>query len=81
MKKPIETCCVVNQFCLSPANLEEPVPVRTKCFSCGQAVCTKCSDIRTYWQYGRVRLCDNCQIDYDDSDERVKSKLLRMVAA
>ena len=77
-KKPIETCSVVNQHCLSPANLAPPVGVRTTCFSCGEPVCTMCSDIRTYLNYGKVRLCDNCQIEYDGDDDKVMAKIRKL---
>ena len=73
----IETCCVMDQFCTSPANLFPPVRAGGHCFACGQAVCTECSSIRSYYGYGRVRLCNNCQVDYDGDDHRVMARLCR----
>ncbi len=34
-----ECCCVVNQHCEAPANLEPMVTPRTKCADCEQRVC------------------------------------------
>lgn len=62
MKKEIETCCVVwDNDCLSPANLEQLVPLRTSCYVCGQKVCKNCSKI-VYDKYAhhRIRVCFDC---------------------
>ena len=67
----IETCCVVDQFCNSPANLSPPIRVRTMCFACGLAVCRNCSIVASYYRYGKNRLCHNCLSDYDENDDRV----------
>jgi len=32
MSRHVETCCVVNQHCSSPANLEPRVAARAKCY-------------------------------------------------
>lgn len=77
MKKYIETCCVVDQFCTSPANLRPPVPARGKCFSCGQAVCSECSSKRKYHHYGKVRLCNNCQVEYDGNEKIVMRRIYK----
>ncbi len=58
--KEIETCCVADPYCIAPANLEPQRSARGKCFRCGQAVCSRCSAIRDYSHYGKVRLCHNC---------------------
>ena len=78
--KPKDVCCVVDQFCLAPANLiSSHLPtLRLICFSCGQPVCSKCSSIRKYYDYGKVRLCNICQIEYDDSDEVVMRRLNKL---
>jgi len=77
MIKYIETCCVVDQFCTSPANDEDLHPARGKCFSCGQPVCSECSSKRKYHDYGKVRLCNNCQVEYDGNDKMVMKRLYR----
>ena len=56
----IETCCVVDQYCIAPANLESPRSAKCECFRCGLAVCSKCSAIKNYYHYGKQRLCHNC---------------------
>ena len=73
-----DTCCVVDQFCNSPANLWPPVQVKGKCFACGQPVCRNCSSIRKYYHYGNVRLCNNCQIEYDGNDNLVMARIYKM---
>ena len=75
----IECCCVVDQLCLAPANVEPLLSAKGQCFACGQAVCSECSSIRKYYNYGRVRLCNNCQVEYDGNDRRVMARLLRRV--
>ena len=69
-----KTCCVVNQFCLSPANLEEPVPLKSTCFICGEYVCKECSSRRKYLSYGRVRICDTCQVEVLDGNDDIVMK-------
>lgn len=79
MKSPyIKTCCVVDQFCKAPANLEPPVEARCTCFVCGQAVCSNCSSIRSYYHYGKVRMCNSCQVEYDGDDKYVMKRLCRI---
>lgn len=75
---PVETCCVVeDDFCESPANLEEPVAIRTTCYACGLKVCKNCSAIGRYFNVmpenrkGRHRLCFNCLRDLR-GDEHVR---------
>ena len=75
----VDTCCVVDQFCLSPANLEELVPVRSRCVCCDESVCRMCSTRRLY--RGRLsRICNDCQIEYLDNraDARVMARLRRL---
>lgn len=73
-------CCVVDQFCSHPANLEGARSLKSECFICGQSVCSSCSSRRKYLHYGRVRVCNDCQIDSLDggSDSRVMNRLRRM---
>ena len=77
MSKYIETCCVADQSCIAPANLEKPERARCKCFSCGLSVCSQCSSKRKYHDYGKVRLCNNCQVEYDGNDKIVMKRLYR----
>jgi hypothetical protein len=79
-QEPKESCCVVDPFCLAPANLEErdKLRLRTVCFSCGQPVCVNCSSRRTYYTYGKVRLCNYCQEDEDGSDRVVMARLRKL---
>lgn len=74
----IETCSVVDQFCISPANLFPKVNVRGVCFSCGLPVCHKCSSKRKYMGHGKVRLCNSCQEMIDGNDNRIMARLKRM---
>lgn len=80
MKKyrEIETCCVVDQFCDSPANLDEPIRAKYICYSCGQPVCGKCSTKRKYYKYGKQRLCNDCQIEYDGNDKIVLRRIYKL---
>lgn len=60
-------CCVVNEGCMVPANLEassrpERLP---ECFQCGQDVCRVCSSVRRVRGRWR-RLCDDCQEENGD---------------
>lgn len=64
-------CCVVDGGCLAPANSIQACWVRTECFACGENVCTNCSSIRQYHGFGRRRLCNNCQVDYDGDQAQV----------
>lgn len=73
-----ETCSVVDQFCISPANLRPIVPIRGVCFRCGLPVCHKCSTKRKYLDHGKVRLCNNCQEEIDGNDNRIMARLIRM---
>ena len=71
-----EHCCVADQFCLAPANLDPPTYAKGECFACGQRVCSNCSSIRKYYNYGKVRLCNNCQVEYDGNDKIVVKRLM-----
>lgn len=77
MKNKI-SCCVADQFCLAPANLEPMVNAKAICFSCGENVCTKCSSKRKYLHYGKVRLCNNCQVQYDGNDIIVMKRFYKL---
>lgn len=74
LTREVETCCVVDQFCLSPANLETPIPAKGRCYRCGQAVCSKCS-LRVMYKGERRRLCHDCIVEEDDGDARVMRHL------
>lgn len=68
---PSVPCCVVDQFCTAPANVNYSVHAKGICYSCGENVCVECSSIRTYYSYGKVRLCNDCQVQYDGNDKIV----------
>jgi hypothetical protein len=74
----VETCCVVDGLCDSPANLESPRACRARCFACGEAVCLRCSSRRRYHGYGRQRLCNNCQRDLDGNNHVVARRQFRL---
>ena len=78
MRGDVETCTVVDQHCLSPANLSPRVAVRASCFKCGQPVCVNCSSRRRYMSYGIVRLCNDCQVELDGNDRIVMARIARM---
>ena len=64
----METCCVVeDNNCKSPANLEKVRPAKGTCFACGLPVCSNCSVVIKYFDYGRKRICNNCIDDYKKS--------------
>jgi len=71
-------CCVVDQFCTAPANVSFMVDAKGICFSCGLNVCGKCSSKRKYYKYGFVRLCNNCQTQYDGNDKVVMKRLYNL---
>jgi hypothetical protein len=73
-----ECCCVVDQFCTAPCNIDPPMYAKGVCFCCGQAVCRKCSTKRKYFEYGKQRLCNDCQIDYDGHDKVVMRRLYKL---
>lgn len=68
-----EDCQVAGQFCKGAT--------RASCFSCGVAVCVMCSTRRKFLDlgrdYGRVRLCDDCQERYDGNDKIVVRRYAR----
>lgn len=74
------TCCVVDEFCTSPANVDPPVRLRRKCYSCGDFVCRMCSSMRNYYSYGKQRLCNTCQTQYDGNDLKVIERLHQLGA-
>ena len=74
----VETCVVADQFCTAPANLHPPIKPRGICFSCEGFVCSKCSSKRKYYNYGRVRLCNDCQVDYDGNEKIVMRRLYKL---
>jgi hypothetical protein len=86
-RKPHEcdTCRVCDQHCERPANLEHcdyreggrPCRRLPKCFKCGEPVCRACSSVLKYWRYGKVRLCNDCQIEEDGNSLLVMYRIAR----
>ena len=76
--RDVETCSVVDRFCTSPANVVPLTRARGVCFRCGGAVCSKCSTKRPYLHYGRVRLCNDCQVEEDGNQDVVMRRLHRL---
>ena len=74
----MSACCVSDQFCIAPANSKPLKHAKGICFSCGQPVCSKCSSIRKYYTYGKVRLCNDCQVSYDGNDNAVMNRMRKM---
>lgn len=73
-----ETCCMADQYCECPANLEPQVAARCTCFRCGRKVCTMCSMVISYRRFGFKRLCNDCVIEVDGNDERIIAELERL---
>lgn len=73
-----ESCVVADQFCEAPANLSERPRLKAVCFSCGETVCLKCSSLRKYYSFGKKRLCNNCQIEYDGNDKIVVKRMYKL---
>tara|TARA_Y100000310_G_scaffold345019_1_gene461215 strand:+ start:4966 stop:5445 length:480 start_codon:yes stop_codon:yes gene_type:complete len=71
-------CHIADQFCLAPANLNPLITVKSTCFDCGEAVCSKCSSRRKYLDYGIVRLCNDCQIEHDGNDKVVMKRMRKL---
>jgi hypothetical protein len=67
-------CSVSDQFCTAPADGFRWQIARGECYACGLKVCGKCSSKRDYYKFGKVRLCNNCQIQFDGNDNRVKAR-------
>jgi len=77
----IETCHVVDQFCEAPANLDPPDAAKYECVSCGQPVCGKCSSLRKYKDRQlRQRICNDCQIEILDGNDRIVMARIRRLA-
>ena len=76
-------CCVVDQLCEAAAGFSNEVrPQRIcTCFVCGEDVCKQCSTRRKYLHYGKVRICNNCQVDRDGNDEVVMRRLRKRIKA
>ena len=72
-----ESCCVVEDKCTCPANLEQKeideINLRTKCFACGLTVCKECSKIIKWYLYGKRRICLNC-IDMAPTQKPISTK-------
>ena len=72
--RKMERCCVSDQYCKTPANLEQPpknegeqITVRTKCFACDEPVCAACSLFRAWYGHRRKRICFTCDNNERDS--------------
>lgn len=71
-------CNQVDQFCISPPMADpREFGIKSLCFACGLPVCIECSSRRRYYNYGRVRLCNSCQFDYDGNDTVVMRRLYK----
>ena len=70
----IDSCCIADQGCTAAANYETRGRL-CECFSCGNAVCRNCSSKRKYYNYGKVRLCNDCQEQYDNGDHYVLRRI------
>ena len=62
-----EMCHVVDQGCWG-------IVVKSKCFACGLHVCVNCSSRRQYFNYGRRRICNTCQIDIIDGNADIVNR-------
>lgn len=82
MSKP--TCCVADQFCLSPANWIDAIkPTRIGvCYICGLDVCSKCSSIRKYHSHPKekCRVCNDCQAESIDGNRDVVMRRMEKLA-
>ncbi len=67
----MEFCAIADEHCNGNK-------VYSKCFSCGEYACSMCSTRRNYYSYSTVRLCNNCQIEYDGNDKIVLERTLRL---
>lgn len=74
------TCEISGDDCLAPAGYQiggtggmigenHLHATKATCFACGLPVCTKCSRIRTWFHFGRKRVCENC----DEDDKKWRS--------
>ena len=71
------TCCVADVWCTAAGNFEDEAKERISavCYSCGQLVCRNCSSRRNYLSYGKVRLCNDCQVALDGNEKVVMRRL------
>ena len=70
------SCCVADQYCDAPANLEGVERIRIGlCVSCDEPVCKECSSHRSYFGKKRQRLCNSCQEHLDGNDDLVMLRL------
>jgi hypothetical protein len=78
-----DPCCVVDQFCERPANLEVEdgdEPLTTRCFHCKELVCENCSTRRQYRSslgLGVPRICHDCSVELDGNDDVAMKHLRR----
>jgi hypothetical protein len=76
-----EYCSVADQACIAAGNFAFAVNAGCTCFRCGLKVCRNCSSIRQYNRHGRVRLCNNCQVEIDGNDKIVMARLHKLCGA
>lgn len=62
-------CCIADQFCTHPANLEGVRDPPSKCHRCGNPVCFNCS-VRRQYGPGVPRICHDCCTEIDGDDDR-----------
>jgi hypothetical protein len=55
----------LNDGCDSPPNAEGCLPVRSRCYRCGQRACKGCSSVERGIAIGggRARICADCKED------------------
>lgn len=59
----IRACNIVDPGCTAPPGERvggDFESTRASCFACGLPVCLNCSAIRTWFSYGRRRICRSC---------------------
>lgn len=66
--KEKESCNVIWDGCLQPPAFADS-DCKEECFACGYNVCTNCSALMQYRNYGRQRICFNCVIEHSDHPE------------
>lgn len=78
-KVSIRTCEVSGEDCTAPAGYQIGGPggpivenefnsTRATCFACGLPVCTSCSRRRSWFKYGRRRVCEDCEEQFEKTN-------------
>ena len=83
-------CVVSGPDCEAPAGwgigggggfaVNEAIGTRATCFGCGEPVCTACSTIRSWWDYGPRRICTECSATQDRFDAMKSERTARSLA-